>query len=78
VADGESPPEPGTLQGIAFFGDTAEAAERSAMAPVCEGQRGDLLQCRAAKSRRRRAERRAERDGMVQRHSGAALAELKD
>ncbi len=30
VADGVLPPEPGTLKGLAFFGATAEEAEREA------------------------------------------------
>ncbi len=32
VADGVLPPEPGTLKGLAFFGATAEEAEREAKA----------------------------------------------
>ncbi len=32
VADAAPPPEPGRLTGLAFFGDTAEEAERMAKA----------------------------------------------
>lgn len=31
VADGEVPPEPGTLKGLGFFGATREEAEREAL-----------------------------------------------
>ena len=37
VVDDESPSAPGTLKGIAFFGDTAEEAERLAVAYLSEG-----------------------------------------
>ena len=37
VPDGASPPEPGSLKGLAFFGDTAAEAERLAFAYLGEG-----------------------------------------
>jgi len=36
VADRESPPEPDSLKGLAFFADTAEEAERLAVAYLGE------------------------------------------
>ncbi|GEM_PF-5561218 len=41
VADGESPPEPESLKGIAFFGDSAEQAERLAIMYLGEGVPGN-------------------------------------
>ena len=37
VADAETPPEPGELKGLFFFADTAEEAERLALASLGEG-----------------------------------------
>jgi hypothetical protein len=37
VADGESPPEPGSLKGMAFVADTAAEAERLAIACLGKG-----------------------------------------
>ena len=37
VADAERPPEPGELKGLCFFADTAEEAERRAVAYLGEG-----------------------------------------
>ncbi len=37
VADAEMPPEPGELKGLCFFADTAEEAERLAVAYLGEG-----------------------------------------
>jgi hypothetical protein len=37
VADDAPPPEPGSLNGVTFFGDTAEEAERLAVAYPGEG-----------------------------------------
>jgi len=41
VADGESPPEPGSPKGMALFGDTAEEAERLAF--YASGSKGQGL-----------------------------------
>ena len=38
VADGERPPEPGSVKGLVFFGDTPEEAERLAVASLGEGR----------------------------------------
>ena len=38
VGDAERPPEPGELKGLCFFADTAEEAERLAMAYLGEGR----------------------------------------
>ncbi len=38
VADGVQPPGPDELKGLAFFGDTAEEAERVAKAYLGEGE----------------------------------------
>ena len=37
VGDAERPPEPGELKGLCFFADTAEKAERLAVAYLGEG-----------------------------------------
>ena len=37
VADAETPPEPGELKGLFFFADTAEQADRLALASLGEG-----------------------------------------
>ncbi len=37
VADGESPPEPGSLKGMVFVADTAAEAERLAIACLGKG-----------------------------------------
>ena len=38
VPDVESPPEPGSLKGLVFFGDTPKEAERLAVASLGEGR----------------------------------------
>jgi hypothetical protein len=38
VAEGEVPPEPGTMKGIVFFAETAEGAERLALRHLGEGE----------------------------------------
>jgi len=38
VAEGERPPEPGSVKGLVFFGDTPEEAERLAVASLGEGR----------------------------------------
>jgi hypothetical protein len=37
VADDATPPEPGSFKGLSFFADTAEEAERLALANLGEG-----------------------------------------